>query len=386
MAKLTFKETREKGLLLYEYIRGSWCHGIAVPGISDVDTGGVFMCPPEQLYGLGIDYTEQIADAKSDNVWYELNKFLSLVLKSNPTMLEALFIDDEFVIYEHPFMKMIKEHRDKFITKQCFNPFFGYAKSQISQATGYNKKCHYPENMKRRGILDFCFVAGDNEDTIPLEKWLEDRHLLQKYVGLSKRTNMPGCYSMFYDFGSHSKYEHEMRGESFDEKRYPINLGYAGIVNPDGESFDVRLSSIPKGQMAIGTMYYNQQAYEAHCREYKDWLEWKKNRNEVRYDANKKYSYDAKNMCECFRMINMAIEIARGEGVKVNRKNIDAEFLLDVKHHKYEYDELMEMLKVKEAEMNDAIANSTIPEKIDINFVNELLLNIRKTQIYGENI
>ena len=56
-------------------------------------------------------------------------------------------------------------------------------------------------------------------------------------------------------------------------------------------------------------------------------------------------------MCECFRLINCGIEIARGEGYKVDRSNIDADFLLDVKNHKYEYNELMEMLEKKNDEM-----------------------------------
>ena len=86
-------------------------------------------------------------------------------------------------------------------------------------------------------------------------------------------------------------------------------------------------------------------------------------------------------MCECFRLINCGIEIARGEGYKVDRSGIDAEFLLDVKNHKYEYEELMEMLKKKNEEMEEAMRNSTIPDTIDTEFVNNLLLDIRKEQL-----
>jgi hypothetical protein len=86
-------------------------------------------------------------------------------------------------------------------------------------------------------------------------------------------------------------------------------------------------------------------------------------------------------MCQCFRLINTGIEIARGEGYKVDRTGIDAEFLLNVKNHKYEYEELMEMLEKKNKEMEEAIANSTIPDAIDTDFVNDLLLKIRKEQL-----
>lgn len=76
----------------------------------------------------------------------------------------------------------------------------------------------------------------------------------------------------------------------------------------------------------------------------------------------------------------MCIEIANGEGVKVNRKNIDREFLLNIKNHEYEYEEIMSMLEDKEKEMQEAIAKSTIKETVDVDLVNNLLLNIRNNK------
>ena len=74
----------------------------------------------------------------------------------------------------------------------------------------------------------------------------------------------------------------------------------------------------------------------------------------------------------------MAIEIAKGEGVHVNRENIDRDFLLSVRNHAYSYEELMEMLKAKEEELDKAIETCTIPDECDINVVNETLIKIRK--------
>ena len=59
-------------------------------------------------------------------------------------------------------------------------------------------------------------------------------------------------------------------------------------------------------------------------------------------ESNLTKSYDAKNMCECFRLMHCGIEIANGQGYIVDRNGIDADFLLDVKNHKYEYEELMD--------------------------------------------
>ena len=41
MKKYTFQDIRNKGLLLYEYIRGSHCQGTNIDNLSDTDTGGV---------------------------------------------------------------------------------------------------------------------------------------------------------------------------------------------------------------------------------------------------------------------------------------------------------------------------------------------------------
>jgi hypothetical protein len=55
---------------------------------------------------------------------------------------------------------------------------------------------------------------------------------------------------------------------------------------------------------------------------------------------------------------------------------------MDIRHHKFEYDEIMELVNKEENELNEAIANSKIPDEIDVNLVNDLLIEIRK-KYYG---
>lgn len=224
--------------LIYKYIRGSHCHGINTP-TSDTDIGGVFLLPNETLLGLGVDYHETKSNSTNDITYYELNKFIKLIGKSNPTILEALFIDDEFILHESKEIKYIKSYRDTFITKQCFNTFFGYAQAQIKKALS-----------------------------------------------------------------------------------------------------DKRCNSRPK------------------------------------YDG-----YDTKNMCETFRLLNMGIEIAQGKGVIVNRKNIDGEFLLDIKKNKYSFDYLYNLIEEKQKKFNMVCESSTLPDKINTNQLNQILIDIRTNNI-----
>ena len=440
MKKYNFEEIKKRNLLIYNYLRGSHCHGISTP-LSDEDYCGIYLAPVEQILGLGLDYQDQISNETNDIVWYELQKFMNLLLKSNPTVLEALFVDDKYVEYEHPIMTEIKKHKEKFLTKKCFDSFFSYAKSQIKKARGLNKKINW-EVPERKGILDFVYTYH-KQGSSKIQNWLEYRNLKQKYCGLVNVPNMHDNYSVFYDWGNHFLNENvtfddlkeayleddvydtinivkrfkngeknltllkKLRKAQFKNMvnfivetyglddyhgltglaslEYWFNLqkpiGYKGMTNEAETSNELRLSSVEQWVLPICHISYNKDGYSSHCRVWKEYQDWIKHRNPVRYESNLKKSYDAKNMCECFRLINCGIEIARGEGYKVDRSDIDADFLLDVKNHKYEYNELMEMLEKKNDEMEKAMAESTIPEKIDVEFVNDLLLKIRKEQL-----
>jgi hypothetical protein len=162
-------------------------------------------------------------------------------------------------------------------------------------------------------------------------------------------------------------------------------FGYSGIVHPDGTSNELRLSSIPKGEKQICFLSYNQDGYTTHCRKYKEYIEWKENRNKARYENNleglekdKNKFYDAKNMMHCFRLLSMCIEVAEGKGILIDRTHIDRDFLMDVRNRKYTYDELMEKLLELKAKMDKVISESNIRDSIDVEFVNGLLLECRK--------
>jgi hypothetical protein len=175
--------------------------------------------------------------------------------------------------------------------------------------------------------------------------------------------------------------------QSEEELKYWFNkitpIGYRGITNEDMTSNELRLSSVSKDELPLCHMSYNQTGYTKHCIDYKNYKDWEKNRNPIRYESNLNKNYDAKNVSHAFRLMQMCIEIARGEGIKV-RRDEDRQFLLDVKHHKYEYEEIIKKLDEKKIEMDEAIKNSTIPDEIDREKVNQLLLNIRVKQAIEE--
>lgn len=406
----------KNNMLGYKYLRGSWSHGIGVEGKSDYDYGGVFFAPKEMILGLRSNYVEQVSDEKNDETYYEFGRWIELLLKSNPTALESLFIDKKFVIGDaHPAIQHIIDNKEKFLCKEAFNPLIGYSIAQIRRATGYNKKCNIPEDFQRRDILDFCYTFK-NQGSQPIKEFLSENNLDQKYCGLVNIPNMRDTYGMYYDFAAYFKFEiydkdKEFWKENFNEENFQnwcfdmrfrtlysdkfmnydycietynriVNhefFAYAGIVNPDEltKSNEVRLSSIPKGEKPICFMHYNKDAYTCHCKDYKEWDEWKKNRNQIRFSDNKGYNFDAKNMCETVRLIHTGIELAR-DGVFNVERTWDRDFLLNIKNHNVSYEEISKYIKGKKEEFDELITKSNLPDTIDYNEINNLLIESRK--------
>lgn len=405
MKKLTIQDLKDKQLIVYEYVRGSHSHGIATEK-SDIDIGGVYIAPPEVFYGLSSQIQEQVSDETNDVVYYEIGKWFELLLKSNPSALESLFIPAHCIKYVHPLIQEVLDKREIFLSQKAFEPTYAYARSQIHKARGLNKKI-VQEPPTKKNVLDFCVVPWE-QGSISLMKFFEKYKLKQEFCGLTSIPNMRDMYHVYYDWGMHKKMLDENKaldaekiefvfncanlGEIHEplnamwnyENNLPKPIGYKGICNPNdySKSNEVRLSSVPKYAKPICQMSFNKDGYSKHCNDYRDYKEWEKNRNPVRYESNLKKSYDAKNMCECVRLIHTAIELARSEGFNVFR-TWDRDFLLEIKNHKYEYDYVIDYVESKRVEMEEAMKNSTLPEYVDINVVNNLLYNFR-TKYYGE--
>lgn len=391
-----FNKIRSEGRLLYEYIRGSQLYGLNTE-TSDVDTSGIYVCTREELLGC-FGYKGQVSDKRHDNTWFEIGELIRLLLKSNPTVLESLFVpEDKILVKRAPLMQLILDNRERFISKQCFNPFFGYAKSQIEKARGLNKKIVNPIN-ERLTPYDFIYTFLGQGST-RFKNWLDNRGMFQEYCGLVNVPNMHDIYGVYYDFGAHTTANPDWREDTafvtfaceyfgdhnLDETREHIAtmpfIGYRGVIKVDASADEIRLSSIEdKHLRPMCFIYYNKDGYSVHCRQYAEYQEWVKNRNQARYESNLEKNYDSKNMMHCFRLMHMAGEIAQGKGM-ILRRTWDKDFLMDVRNHKFEYDEIIKLLEQEKACMNQLMEQSTIQEKVDIDFVNNLMIEIRQIQL-----
>ena len=379
--------------LAYKFVRGSTLYNTNIE-TSDVDYGGVFILPNEKLIGLPDFYQDQVSDEKHDTTYYEFNRWVELLMKANPNALESLFVPTDKVIGDiHPAVQLIIDHRDMFLTKECFKSLSGYAYAQIQKCRGLKKKFVQPV-MEKKDVLDFCYTFKD-QGSQPIKEFLAERGLDQKYCGLVNIPNMKDTYGLYYDVASHLRFEFDSHKERINfmsmvndwfggqyynwvMSRYMNNefYGYSGIVHPDGKSNEVRLSSIPKGELPLCFMTYNQQGYESHCRKYKEYQEWVQKRNPARYESNLKSNYDVKNVAHCVRLLHMGLELAKGEGFNVVR-TWDREMLLNIRNHKYEYEEIIDYVERTFAHMKELAEKCDLPKTVDKQKVNELILQAR---------
>ncbi len=348
---MTIQEIKERGLLLFECISGSKAYGLDTPQ-SDTDLKGVFYLPEEKFYGM--EYISQVSNATNDEVYYELGRFVDLLCRNNPNILELLASPEECVVYRHPLMDKLS--MDMFLSKLCKDTFAGYAWTQIRKARGYKKKVVNPMEKERRTLLDFCYIV-DNGRSFPVQEWLDRKGYLQQLCGLSSVPHAKGVYALFYD----------------EEGRY----GYHGIAVKESAN-EVSLSSIPKGEQALACLYCNTEAYSMHCKEHKEYWNWVAQRNETRYQTNLGHgkNYDSKNMMHTIRLLQVAEEILRDGRLTVRRTN--RQELLDIKSGEMEYDDLLSMADrlMESIEKYDQL--SSLPDLPDIQGAERVLVEMRK--------
>ena len=384
------KSPGAKPLLLV--IRGSHAYGTNVE-TSDTDYAGVFIQKMEDI--LGFNYTEQINDDKNDIVLYEIKRFLDLLSSNNPNILEILNTPEDCIIYKDPIFDEILNNRDKFITKACKNSFAGYAIQQIKKAKGQNKKQNrQKDKVTRKDVLDFVYVI-EGSKSIPWKKWngdsIESYIYDEKFCGVVNVPNARDVYAVYFDERAalcHSEvYSEEYRNklkQELKEKGYPMGFGYKGLVKTSegqnvAESNALRLSSIPKGEEPICNIIYNKDGYSEHCKDYKSYEDWLANKNEARWVDVKTHGQkiDGKNMMHCKRLVSMAKEISEGKSINVRRD--DAEYLISIRRGEIDLQTLIDEVEKEIVEIDELFANSNLPDKVDKEFVNDLLIKIRKS-------
>jgi uncharacterized protein len=349
---LTVEQLRAQDLILLEIIAGSKAYGLDTPQ-SDTDIRGVFVQPKATFYGFSPQ--SQVAEDGNDVVFYELGRFIDLLAKNNPNILELLFSPAETTLYRHPCIARIRP--EWVLSKLCLETFAGYARAQIGKAFGLNKKTMNPMDKTRKSILEFCWIV-EGGSTRPLLEWLAALGWNQADCGLVNLPHMRDAYAL-YHAGAEAR-----------------ALGFNGVAHKDNSN-NVSLSSVPKGSTPAATMSFNKDGYSVYCKEYLQYWDWVEKRNEARYATTISHgkNYDSKNMMHTFRLLAMAEEIATEGQVHVRRP--DRDFLFTIRRGEFEYEDLMRLAEERLARIGDCYAASSLPEVPAVAQLEQVLVELR---------
>lgn len=355
MNALTIDMLREQNLILFEAVSGSRAFGLATEN-SDTDIKGVFYLPEDHFFGL--EYTAQVSNASNDIVFYELGRFIELLLKNNPNILELLASPEDCILYKHPIMEQLQ--LNDFLSKLCKDSFANYAITQIKKARGLNKKMVNPVPKERKNILDFCFILNGN-DSVPLNHWLATENYKQENCGLVAIPHLKGVYALFY-----------------------TSLGsYKGIMRKE-DANEVCLSSIAKEEKSVAYLFFNQESYSTYCKQYKEYWDWMELRNEERYRTNMQHGqhYDSKNMMHTIRLLQTTEQIFATGILNVRVEN--REELLSIKKGEWSYEAILVKAETLIQSIEQVFQHSTIQDLPDTKSAEHILITMRK-EIYFTN-
>ena len=346
--------------ILYAFVRGSHLYGLNTPQ-SDVDI--TFIYQQQTLDVASGNYKPYLdISGTGDVVGFEIANTLELLVNANPTMLELLDVREECIIYQEPgFIQELKSVN--WVSKKVEKSILGYAYSQVKKATGLNKKMNNPQPEKRKSILEFCYILHDSK-AIPLMEYID--MLIPEYRDTSKWgvVKIPVGKGLFSVYPTHSE----------------SGLNFRGIIK-DENSPQIRLSEIPKEFMKNHipkVIYYNQDGFEVHCKQWKEYWDWVKNRNDIRYDNNVEagQGVDLKNMMHLFRLLELAYRI--GQTGKISLDTTVKEFLLNIKKGVYPYQTLLDCAEKIKLEIEKIFRDSNLPEHSDMDEMLYLLKSFRK--------
>ena len=111
---------------IFSGYRGSIAHGMYLKpsdpnSIDDKDLICVFMGDYEHYLGFGRRENYERMYKEWDIVGYEFRKMIRLLMKQNPNVLSALWLDERYILQTSPIWDEIIANRDLFVSKKAYH-------------------------------------------------------------------------------------------------------------------------------------------------------------------------------------------------------------------------------------------------------------------------
>ena len=355
--------------VIFRTIAGSHAYGTATPE-SDVDIRGVFRLPNRQMLSL-FDSPNQVSDKKSDIQFYELRRYFELAMNANPNILELLWMPEDCIQYENDVWEKLRANRHLFASMKAYHSFIGYAYSQIKRAKGQNKWVNNPKPENPPSKLDVCYiiplrsktmmhfwnrgVGGSNFPMRPIPLGESDADL-RNYV-CAKMEHAPNVYRLY---------------------KLP---NAKGVFRGESEQLVTEsISKVDEFTKLEALLIFNEQEYDRALKDWKDYWNWRKNRNEARYRSQEagEMDFDSKNISHCMRLLYSGRNIVEHGEPLVRLNGGKSKVVRDIRSGVYDYEEVMDMVEEEVMQLEIAKQQSSLPKSVNAKNLGKLYDELRE--------
>jgi len=309
---------------------GSLAYGTNLEGSGDVDLRGFAFESPKELIGMTKSF-QQVVETETDTTIYAFNKLIGLLIENNPNTIELLGCKPEHYFYLSDVGEELIKNRKMFLSHRCIRSFGGYAGQQLARL----------ENA----------IARDS-----LTQRRKEEHIL-----ISMNNAMASFEERFSDFenGSMHLFTAESKKEGMDSEIH---------INIDLRNYPVRdLTGIMNEFTNIAKQY-----------------------NKLNHRNHKKdETHLNKHAMHLLRLYYMVIDILENGDIVTYREK-ERPFLLEVRQGKFmkedgTYDSsFYDFRNELEKRFLYAAENTSLPEKADMNRIEDFVYSVNEKVIRGE--
>lgn len=309
---------------------GSLAYGTNLEGSGDVDLRGFAFESPKELIGMTKSF-QQVVETETDTTIYAFNKLIGLLIENNPNTIELLGCKPEHYFYLSDVGEELIKNRKMFLSHRCIRSFGGYAGQQLSRL----------ENA----------IARDS-----LTQRRKEEHIL-----ISMNNAMASFEERFSDFenGSMHLFTAESKKEGMDSEIH---------INIDLRNYPVRDLTGIMNEFTNIAKQYNKLNHRNH------------KKDEVHLN---------KHAMHLLRLYYMVIDILENGDIVTYREK-ERPFLLEVRQGKFmkedgTYDSsFYDFRNELEKRFKYAAENTSLPEKADMNRIEDFVYSVNEKVIRGE--
>ena len=312
--------------IFYLTLGGSRAYGTNLPE-SDYDLRGGYIEKPGAMFALE-PQKEEFCDSDTDTCLYSMKKLVRLLAACNPNVIEMLGTRDEDVVYANDIGRALRANRGLFLSKRAYFTFSGYATQQLRRLQNALARDSYPQPEKERHILKSVSVdiltSGEPFNAFMLDRAQANRNESQFDVSLEV---LPS---------NNEDYEQEIF-VSGTMKHLPLRE----YIN-----LNSKLANTIKNYGII--THRNRKKDEAHLN---------------------------KHAMHLIRLYYMCIDILKNQEIVTYRER-EHDLLMSIRNGEMPFEKIFALQEKLEREMEEANAESKLPDRADMGKINELLLGI----------